>query len=163
MPRILRPIALGVLVILVACGGSDRPSPADPPLVEIVPLAGQPPEVVDAALGPPTQINPIQRNPDQMPGEFRDYELAGLPGPLLVRFHRSRAVFFTVYLPHPEPSAEEALLRAGIDMRGTNPDTRAPMAQWWRNRMIQGQRFVKVGAVSDGPASGYHTVQVEIE
>jgi hypothetical protein len=133
-----------------------------PPFIEIVPLAGQPSAAIDTVLGRPSQINRINSNPSQMPGEFRDYDVAGLSGPLVVRFHRDRAVFFTAHLQQPEMTAEAALLRVGIDMRRSDANTRAPMAHWWRERTIEGNQFTKVGAVSDGGSGGYDMVQVQL-
>lgn len=137
----------GVLFVVLACGGEAPPiTPADPPLFDLIALAGQPPPVVDSVLGSPTDVTPIENVPENMPGEFRDYELSGTPSPSMVRFKRGRAVFFTIMLPKPESSAQSALQRVGIDIGEDSPDTRAPAAEWWRNGTIEGRRFIKVGA-----------------
>lgn len=142
------------------CQGPDSPSP--PPLFGLPALAGRPPAAVDSVLGPPSQVTPIKSNPAQMPGEFREYQLPGTPDPLTVRFHRDRAVFFTVLLPQPEATAEAALGRVGIDVDGP-PDTRAPVAEWWRSRTISGKASVKVGALKgmSGRGDAYDMVQAE--
>lgn len=159
--RILFPI---LLLFLASCGGTESSAPARPPLFDLPTLAGEPPAAVDAALGTPTSVTPIKNIPEQMPGEFRDYQLPGVPDPATVRFHRDRAVFFTVFLPQPEPSAEAALQRVGIDVTGS-PDTRAPLAEWWRSGTFGGKRFVKVGALKGmgGRGDGYDMVQAELQ
>jgi len=160
--RILFPI---LLLFLASCGGAEPRAPAAPPLLNLPPLAGEPRAVVDAALGAPTSITPLKSVPEQMPGEFRDYQLPGAADPVTVRFHRDRAVFFTVFLPEPEPSAEAALRRVGIEVTGS-PDTRAPLGEWWRSGTFGGKHFVKVGALKGmggGGGDGYDMVQVELQ
>jgi hypothetical protein len=155
----------GMLLLVSGCDGGTESASTEVPLLDVPSLAGESHLVLDAALGSPISIVPIENLPNQMPGEFRDYRIHGVPEPVTVRFHRDQAVFFTVYLPEPESSAEAALLRVGLDVRGTAPDTRAPMAQWWRTATVNGKHFRKAGALR-GMGTGtddFDMVQVDFQ
>ena len=143
--------------------GSPEPPPP-PALFELLPVIGESPSTVDDLLGAPTAIIPIENVPENMPGEFRDYTIPEAPDAVTVRYYRNRAVFVTVLLPKGESSAEAALLRVGIDLRGVPPDTRAPGAVWWRTGSIRGKTFERVGALRgmSGEGNDFDMVQAEL-
>lgn len=155
-------LAILLLFFGTGCGGAE---PAGPPVFDLPALAGGSPATVDAALGAPTAVEPIENIPEEMPGEYREYEIPGAPGPATVRFYRDRAVFFTIFLPEGESTAEAALQRVGIDVAGEGPDTRAPVAEWWRYDIFGGKTFVKVGALRGmgGGGDEYDMVQAELQ
>jgi predicted cupin superfamily sugar epimerase len=83
--------------------------------------------------------------------------------PVMIRFHEGRALSFSLYLAEQEANAEAALLRAGIDVAGKRPQTRAPGAVWWRRGTMDGIRYTKVGAIRGiiGEGDGFDLVQAE--
>lgn len=162
MPKLRCLYMLLVPLVVNACDSGEPSAPPPPPLFQLLPLAGAPPSTVDSALGQPTEITRIRRIPAQMPGEFRDYTLPGAPGPTTVRFFRGRAVFFTVFLPQSVESPQQALQRVGIEVGEVEPDTHAPLADWWRDGMLDGKSYVKVGALRGmGGDEEFDMVQAE--
>lgn len=150
-------------LVFASCGGGKPATPPRPPVFQLLLLAGASPSAVDSVLGKPTEVTRIRRIPEQMPGEFRDYELSDAPGPITVRFFRGRAVFFTVFLPEPEESSRRALQRVGIEVGEAPPDTRALLADWWRDGIVSGTSYVRVGALKNmgGEGEGFDMIQAE--
>ena len=80
--------------------GTQPGSSAQPFIViDLARLAGASSATVDSILGDPVTVTPVTSEPAKMPGEYRDYPVAGSTNPMTVRFRRDRAVFFTIYLP----------------------------------------------------------------
>lgn len=133
------------------------------PILEVMAILGEPPDVVEAHLGSAVEIVLIENVPDFMPGEFRDYLVAGVSTSVTVRFLRGRAKFITVYLDEGVETAEEALLMVGLDLR-TRPATfQSPLVIWWRQFQQGGKTFEKAGAWRgmNGSPSGFDMIQVE--
>lgn len=158
---------LGIAILAIGaaggCGGEEAPPlPAVEPIVDIPALAGRSSAFVDSVLGEPSEVTRITRLPEEMPGEYRDYTLPRSPDIMTVRFYRDQAVFFTLFLPSSEPTAERALQYGGVDVAGALPDIRAPAAQWWKGT-FGGATFDKVGAVIDFETNGFNMIQARVE
>ena len=142
--------------------------PSVTPVVDIPRLAGKSAVELDRALGKPAAITKITSHPEMMPGEFRDYRVDGTSGVatqygLMVRFHRGRAVQFTLDLPRFIDTPAEALLLAGIDVRGAAPRVKASGAHRWTGK-FGGVDFKDAAAVkaSIKDDQKYTTVQAEM-
>ena len=152
-------------ILTIAC--DIRPRSATPPVVSIPALAGKTPPEVDAILGTPAEVTPIENDPTQEPGEYRDYRVAGVRNGvtshgLMVLFNDGRAVHFTLDLPAPQESAETALLMAGIDVRNSQPTVTTIAAKRWAG-VFAGVYFKDVAAVkADRDFSNYTTVQANL-
>lgn len=135
-------------------------------VIDIPGLAGKSAKAVDAILGKPGEVTPTN-DPDYTPGEFRDYTIPGVTPRLtshglMVRFYRDKAVHFTFELPEPVETAEEALLMAGINVRGVKPHTTATLAELWSGT-FNGVSFKDVSAQRlDATYKRYTTVQAEV-
>ena len=154
-------------VLALACG-----VPAAPPVRPVVntpALAGKTAPEVDAMLGAPAEVTPIENDPTQEPGEYRDYRIAGVKDGvtshgLMVRFTEGRAVDFMLDLPIPQASAETALLMAGIDVGNSRPTVTAPAAKRWAGT-FGGVYFKDVAAVKADRGltfTNYTTVQANL-
>lgn len=145
--------------------GDPEPSAA-PALFDLMAVIGESPSQVEAVLGAPVDTVLIENVPEYMPGEFRDYSIAGAPGPTTVRFFKDKAVFVTVLLPQGHETAVMALRRVGIDLENVPPDTRAPVAIWWRSGSVPGSSkiFEKIGALRgmSGEGNDFDMVQAEL-
>lgn len=133
---------------------------------ELMAVVGESPAGVSLELGAPVEVVPIENVPENMPGEFRDYAVPGLPDLVNVRFLRNRAVFVTVILPEQHAEAYQALARVGIDLSGVPPSTRAARATWWRDGGVPGtgKVFTKIGALRgmNGAGDGFDMIQAEL-
>jgi hypothetical protein len=153
----MKPIPGAILTLLVLCGlvsgctnnknrlNSQQPAnsntpvssrAATKPVVDIPRLIGKSPAELEKVLGKSVGLTKITDDPELMPGEYRDYKIANSPGQLtpeglMVRFHKGKAVHFTLDLPGPTDTPEEALLLAGIDVKGTEAGIKAPRADRW--------------------------------
>ena len=117
-------------------------------------------------LGEPKHVTKITNDPEQMPGEYRDYKIkdANLhltTEGLMVRFHKGRAIHFSLDLPTSTNTPEAALLLAGVDLENTAPDVRAPLADRWKDKTFNGVRFKDIAAMKmDDDGRRYTTIQV---
>lgn len=119
------------------------------PTIDVHILALAAPAAVDAAVGRP-KVTPIE-NPayaEQMPGEWREYEL-GPDRRLMVRFFREQAVVFTLQLDDGVYDAATALALLGIDVGDMPPETVAPAGRWWAGE-VDGLTVRKAGATRGG-------------
>lgn len=135
------------------------------PVLDIPSLAGKSPAELEKVLGKSKVKTPITNYPEQMPGEFRDYRIKSsqinltLYG-LMVRYYQGRAVSFTLDLPNPTASPEEALAVAGIGTKGISPTIKAPMATRWKDVSFNGVAFEDVAVlIHDGK---FATVQAKL-
>lgn len=161
---ILVGVVAGFGFAIYSLGFTSSPANAEPPFFELLEIMGESRSAVEASLGEAVAVVPITNVPANMPGEFRDYEIPGITEVVSVRFFRNSAVFVTVILPHGEDSAEDALSRVGIDLRGVPASTTAPGAVWWRSGRIQGHLFEKIGALRgmNGTSDLFDMVQAEL-
>lgn len=149
--------------------GASVPSTTQPtakPVVDIPQLITKSPAELDNVLGKPAAITKLTDDPDMMPGEYRDYRVeSATPGVtqygLMIRVYKGRAVHFTLDLPRPTDTPQDALLMAGIDVSGTAPKTKAPLAHRWSGR-FNGMDFKDVAALKmDSAGTKYTTVQAD--
>ena len=140
--------------------------PAIKPVVNIPQLIGKSPTELDKVLGKPAAVTKITNDPEMMPGEYRDYKIENTTGNvtqegLMVRFHKGQAVHFTFDLPRLTDTPEEALLMAGINVKGTAAKIKAPLADRWTGN-FNGVDFKDVAALKmDSGGKKYSTVQAE--
>lgn len=142
---------------------SEKGEQASGVFVSIPSVVGLSAKDMDKKLGKPTYITKITRYHEQMPGEFRTYKIQDKDDALMIRFYRNRAIKFTFSLPSSFDTPERALLSTGIDVQGAPPDTTAPLARRWKERVFNGVAFVDVAAIKDFQnTSKYDMVQAEI-
>ncbi|HEX7318608.1 MAG TPA: hypothetical protein VF297_32165 [Pyrinomonadaceae bacterium] len=146
---------------------SGKPSqPAIKSVVDIPQLVGRAPAELDKVLGKPVAVTKITNDPEMMPGEYRDYKIENTTGNvtqegLMVRFYQGQAIHFTFDLPSPADTPEEALLMAGIDVKGAAAKIKAPLADRWAGN-FNGVEFKDVAALKmDSGGKKYSTVQAE--
>lgn len=167
------------LVIGLACGGGNNKSPAPnanvqtatqpiiEPIVDIPHLIGKTPAEFEKVLGKAIRVTKITNDPDMMPGEYRDYKIEKSIGTLTqdglwVRFYKGLADHLTFDLPHFADTPEEALLMAGIDVKGATPQIKAPIAERWKGN-FNGISFKDAAALKlDSDHKKYTTVQAEL-
>lgn len=133
------------------------------PAVNIPELAGKSPEDFEKALGKATQVTPITNTPEEMPGEFRHYQLEGVTETLQVRFYKGRSVAFnlTVQKEKQTRTPEELAKMAGFDMTGNRGERASAYAQKWSGE-FGGARFKEIIAVKTS-TEGYHVLTVKVE
>lgn len=77
----------------------------------------------------------------------RDYNLATVAKPvstsqgIMVRFYKGKGVMILVDIPARTDTAEEALLQAGLDVKGSQPNVDTPYAVQWVDQTIGGIKF----------------------
>lgn len=96
----------------------DVPAPLVP--LRVLALASK--LQVDAVLGPPSTAVPILTQPELMPGEYREYLLAGR-GVVLARFFCGRAVSFSVWTERGQAENSIAALQVFFGLDGTGLTT----------------------------------------
>ncbi len=136
-------------------------------VVNVPAIIGRTPKEVEAVTGKAKERTKITNEPDQMPGEFRDYEIKGaklgltLYG-MMVRYYRKRAVHITIDMPEHVDTAEAVLKMAGIDVQGAQPRVVAPLATRWTGT-FNGVDFKDVAAAKMGSdKSLFSTVQATL-
>jgi hypothetical protein len=145
---------------------SQKSQPAAKPVVDIPHLINKSPADCDKMLGKPAVVTKLTNDPEMMPGEYRDYRIENVPPVvtqygLMVRFYKGQAVHFTLDLPRLVDTPEEALLMAGIDVKGTTAKTKAPLADRWSGT-FNGIAFKDVAALKmDSAGNKYSTVQAD--
>jgi hypothetical protein len=174
-------LALALAWACAACEFSARlatapaqEAPAAPPaevaagvVIDIPRIIGLSVDEVEKAAGKPKSKTKITSTPEEMPGEFRDYEVKGTQlaltvHGLMVRYYRGRAVHMTLDLPESAATAEEALRMAGIDVGGAEPRVRASRAVRWSGT-FGGVDFKDVAALKMGrDGSRFSSVQATL-
>lgn len=185
-------ISLGLILLSYGCGGAEpaaapgsevktpppigRPAASEtekqpPPSEEEIPgfvnvpqLAGRPPEAFDLIYGKPLKIVPIRDNPALMPGEIREYRVAGHPKNLSVRFYQNRARRFNLLLGRPARSARRALdefFRIDVGRRPADRSGAWPLSEKWRGR-IGGVDFVTLYAKREKPEGNFTMLHAEV-
>ena len=163
-----------------ACGGrapvtkeTETPpsrveNPSASQVADVTKLIGQSPAVFDKTFGKPVEAFETD-DPGTMPGEMRDYKLAGVANPqtttagMTARFYRGKAVEIMVDLPSPTSSSASALRQVGLDTQDT-PTEKAQLADFWSNKSFKGVRFKGVWAYKlDNDSSMFTTVKVTSE
>lgn len=173
-------VVLVWLVLILGCANSgnspnrsqdsgvNAPStnPSIKPVVDIPQLINKSPTELDKVLGKPAAITKLTNDPDMMPGEYRDYRVKNTTPVvtqhgLMIRVYKARAVHFTLDLPQPVDTPQDALLMAGIYVSGTAPKTKAPLAHRWSGR-FNNIDFKDVAALKmDSAGMKYTTVQAD--
>jgi hypothetical protein len=168
---------LMLIVLTSGCGGLNTSQTGSNPktvseaaakaVLDVPQLIGKSPADFEKVLGPAVRVTKITNDPDMMPGEYRDYKIANTLGSmtedgLWVRFYRGVAHHITLDLPKLVDTPEEALLMAGIDVRGTAARIKAPIADRWTGN-FNGINFKDVAALKlDSAMKKYSTVQAEL-
>lgn len=141
---------------------AKTPEPAKP-VVDLPALANKGPEDFEKALGKATQVTPITKTPEEMPGEFRHYPLEGITDTLQVRFYKGKAVAFnlTVQKEKQTKTPEELAKMAGFDMTGKSGNDPSPHARKWKGE-FGGVNFSEITAVKSN-VDNYYTLSVKVE
>lgn len=150
-----------------ASEAEQRPPPSEveiPGFVDVPQLAGRPPEAFDLIYGKPLKVVPIRDNPALMPGEIREYRVAGHPKNLSVRFYQNRAQRFNLLLGRPAQSARRALdefFRVDVGRRPSDRSAARPLSEKWRGR-IGGVDFVTLYAKREKPGGNFTMLHAEV-
>jgi hypothetical protein len=136
-------------------------------IIDIPQLAGKTSNQVEQIIGKATTVTTITNDPERMPGEYRDYKIEGallnltIEG-LMIRYYKGIAVHFSLDLPRASRTPEEALLMAGIDVRGVSPQTSAPLAERWNGRFSDVDFMDAAAMRRDLGTKTFSTVQATI-
>ena len=77
--------------------------------VNIPAIWNKSPEEVEKLVGRHLKITPITGSPDQMPGEYRNYDLPGMDDALNLRFYKGKVAHITVNIP------DDSQLKSDVD------------------------------------------------
>jgi hypothetical protein len=113
-------------------------------ILSIPKLALKSPATVEKELGHPTQVTAITSTPEQMPGEFRHYTTFSQKDPAQVRYHRGKAVQFTIYVDSVTTDALYLLERLGFQGLPAAPDVEAPAALRWKDKRVGSVGFTEI-------------------
>lgn len=156
-----------------------RRADATSALVDIPAMALRTPAEVDALLGRPENVTPIECGPcspcdpsrepgeyptysSQEPGEYRTYSRPGAFGARSsVRFYRGRAVDFMFFFTERSRTAEETIRKIGINLSGVPPTVAYPVSKSWHNLRLNGVLFEAVDAIGD--PDGYHAAGASVK
>lgn len=106
-------------------GGADakpaataEPAAKMKPIVDIPQLANKSPEEVEKLIGKAVEVDQIKSHSEYYPGEFRNYEIAGLKDSVQVRFYKGKAIAFVLTLPSDKQTktAEDLAKLGGFDV-----------------------------------------------
>jgi hypothetical protein len=175
--------ALLALSALIGCGGQpsseterestssseksikdQKPSSADVAL-SIPSLALKSPKQIDSKLGIPSSIVPITNNSAYMPGEYREYKTFSKDFPAIIRFHKGKAVQFTLQLDKAVENPYVLLGSFGFHELPENPDKEAPAGLRWYSPRINSFRFTEVAVENsaiDG-STGWVVVSAKVQ
>ena len=133
-----------------------KPEPTMTPVVDIPKLMGKSAAELERALGGSVGRTKITADREFMPGDYRDYKIGQITPlvtryDLVIRFYKGRAVHFTLDLPRTVDTPAEALLLAGINVRGQAPRVTAPGATRWTGT-FNDVAFKDAAAVKAGTA-----------
>ncbi|MEZ5346155.1 MAG: hypothetical protein R2681_11450 [Pyrinomonadaceae bacterium] len=104
--------------------------------VDVPLLANKGVSEFDEIFGEAVKVTKITDRPDLMPGEYREYRVAGHPKGLSVRFYKDSAKRFNLLLGKPESSSEEALLDIfKIDVKKLKRTAGDPLSETWKGRL----------------------------
>ncbi|MGI8669053.1 MAG: hypothetical protein ACR2J3_04295 [Aridibacter sp.] len=131
--------------------------------VDVIQYANKPASVLDEAFGKPVKITEIKDNPRLMPGEFREYRVAGHPKNLSVRFYKEKAKRFNLLLGKPEKSSKDALkdiFKIDVsEMKRIKSDT---LSETWAGK-INGINFKTAYAKRSKAGGDFVMLHAEIE
>jgi hypothetical protein len=181
---------VGSVLIVLACGSSgevnrpeDRvgsepavnvtvssPTPEDSvgpektvAVVDVPQLADQPAAGFERVFGEPVKVTEITDNPRLMPGEYREYKVAGHPKNLSVRFYKNRAKRFNLLLGTPEKSSQAALQKIfKIDVGRMRPVKTDSLSETWAG-MFGGINYKTAYAKRSGAGGDFVMLHAEIE
>lgn len=145
----------------VVSSQTPTPEPAKP-VVNMPAIANKTPEEVEKIVGKHIRIVPITSYPDQMPGEYRNYDLPEMKDSLTVRFYKGKAVFITFNVPDDKQpdTAEELAKMSGFDVSGKSADHPIPATSIWSGKFGDAE-FVKV-TTTKGNTSTYFVLNAEV-
>lgn len=169
-----------VVFACMACSGlapvvnEARPTPVPNETVNVKQVADvkklikQGPQAFDKLYGKAVEAFETD-DPGTVPGEMRDYKIAGVSNPqtttagMTVRFYKGKAVEIMIDLPSPTSSSTTALNQVGLDTPNTAPE-RTPVTEFWSNKTFNGVRFTRVWVYKlDTDSPLFTTVKVAAE
>lgn len=131
--------------------------------VNIPGLANKTPEEVENAAGKHVTITPITEPPQEVPGEYRTYNLPDMNEALSVRFYKGKAVAFTINVPKGRElkTAAELGKATGFDVTGKTPAKATDfMSQW--NGQFGSARFAEV-TIGKSATTDYNLVRARVQ
>ncbi len=131
--------------------------------VDVIQFANKSASVFDEEFGKPVKITPIKDNPKLMPGEFREYQVAGHPKNLSVRFYKDKAKRFNLLLGKPEKSSKQALLNIfKIDVSQMRQIKSDSLSESWAGQ-LNGINFTNAYAKRSKAGKDFVMLHTEIE
>jgi hypothetical protein len=131
--------------------------------VNIPGLANKTPEELESVAGKHVTITPVTEPPQEVPGEYRTYNLSDMKEALSVRFYKGKAVAFTISLPKGRElkTAAELGKAVGFDLTGKAPAKATDfMSQW--NGQFGSARFAEV-TIGKSATTDYNLVRARIQ
>lgn len=126
-------------------------------------LANKTPEEVESMAGKHVTLTPITEPPQEVPGEYRTYDLPDMKEALSVRFYKGKAVAFTVNVPKGKEfkTAQELGDAVGFDVKG-KPAAKATefMSQW--NGQFGTAKFAEI-TIGKTATTNYNLVRARIQ
>jgi hypothetical protein len=152
----LRGILLFILIQLFSLSAFSQTQAK--PLCDVSDLAGQTPKDVEKLIGKAKRVTPITRNPEEMPGEFREFSFT-LPGDssqsveMLVRFYRGVAVRFVIEFPEKTDfrTPEQVLPLFGSKFAGLKAGQQFPNGWIWKDVWASGMNWRGISVLKDYP------------
>lgn len=131
--------------------------------VDVPNLANKSAAEFDKVFGEPVKITPIKDNRAMMPGEYREYKVAGHPKNLSVRFYKDQAKRFNLILGTPLKSSKQALSDIfKVDVKNAEPDTKSePLSEKWKGT-FSGVSFVTLYAKREKSGSDFTMLHAEV-
>ena len=131
--------------------------------INIPSLAGKSTDEIEAAVGKALRTVPITEPPQEVPGEYRNYDLAGMKDALSIRFYKGKAVALTLNVPARKElkTAEELGKLAGFDLAGKNPAKATEFVTQW-NGQFGPARFAEV-SIGKSQKTDYNLIRARIQ
>lgn len=132
-------------------------------VVNVAALANKSHTEFDQVFGNAAKVSPVRVNEKHMPGEYREYPVAGHPKGLSVRFHKDEAKRFNLLLGAPSRSASEALMSEFvIDVSKLKKAKGDPLSDTWAGT-FDGVKFKTVYAKRGKPGGNFIMLHAEVE
>lgn len=131
--------------------------------VDVIRFANKSVSVFDEEFGEPVKVTEIEDNPRLMPGEFREYRVAGHPKNLSVRFYKDKAKRFNLLLGKSEKSSKDALKNIfKIDVGGMRQINSNSLSETWAGQ-VNGINFKIAYAKRNRTGGDFVMLHAEVE
>lgn len=142
---------------------SEPQVPTPAAWINIPSLAGKTPDEIERTVGKSLRTVPVTEPPQEVPGENRSYDLAGMKDALSIRFYKGKAVAFTLNVPPGKElkTAEELGKLAGFELAGKTPAKATDFVSQW-NGQFGPAKFAEV-SIGKSAKTDYNLVRARIQ